>query len=104
MQAVKFMWGLFACNELLFRRFNRGENGECACCIGEAETPWHVVGECGDAQAAALRGKWADRMWAEVSAELARSRRGDESRWSERRSRRRHDERWSGYGGGHGES
>ena len=38
------------------------------------------MGECGDAQAAAVRGKWAERMWAEVSAELARSRHALDSR------------------------
>ena len=68
--AVKFMWGLFACNDLLHRRFGRGGDGCCSACPGERETAWHVIGACGDAQATALRKRWAERMWAEVSAEL----------------------------------
>ena len=37
MRAVKFMWGLFACNELLHRRFGMGD-GNCDHCQGEKET------------------------------------------------------------------
>ena len=32
-RAVKYMWGLFACNDLLHRRFGRGD-GMCDCCPG----------------------------------------------------------------------
>ena len=67
--AVKFMWGLFACGDLLHRRFGRGD-GRCDECPGEAETAWHVIGECGAGGAREMRHKWAERMWAEVSAEL----------------------------------
>ena len=69
--AVKFMWGLFACNDLLHRRFGRGDSGHCSSCTGETESAWHVIGECGEAQARELRSKWAERMWTEVSAELS---------------------------------
>jgi hypothetical protein len=49
---VKFVWGIFACNELLCERFGMTETPNCACC-GVVETPWHVVvvGECGHAKA-----------------------------------------------------
>jgi hypothetical protein len=47
---VKFMWGIFACNELLCERFGMVETPNCACC-GVVETSWHVVRECGHAKA-----------------------------------------------------
>jgi hypothetical protein len=53
---VKFMWGIFACNELLCERFGMVETPNCACC-GVVETPWHVVGECGHAERR-LRSGW----------------------------------------------
>ena len=40
-RGVKFMWGLFACNELLHRRFGRLDSPSCSCCTGTDETPWH---------------------------------------------------------------
>jgi hypothetical protein len=67
--AVKFMWGLFACGDLFHRRFGRGD-GRCGECPDEAETAWHVLGECGAGGAREMRHKWAERMWTEVSAEL----------------------------------
>ena len=60
-KAVKYMWALFACNDLLFRRFGVGDTGDCACCAGRRETAWHVVGACDDPKAAAVRVKWAGR-------------------------------------------
>ena len=42
---VKFMWGIYACNELLFKRFGMGESVRGGLC-GEVETPWHVIGVC----------------------------------------------------------
>jgi hypothetical protein len=53
-RGVKFMWGLFACNELLHRRFGSLDSSSCSCCTGTAETPWHVIGECNDADAVML--------------------------------------------------
>ena len=44
-RGVKFMWGLFARNELLHRRFGRLDSSSCSCCTGTDETPWHVIGE-----------------------------------------------------------
>jgi hypothetical protein len=38
-RGVKFMWGLFACNELLHRRFGRLDSSSCSCCTGTDETP-----------------------------------------------------------------
>ena len=66
MHAVKFMGGLFACNDLLHRRFGRGGDGCCSRCPGGRETAWHVIGACGDEKAVALRKQWAERMWKEV--------------------------------------
>ena len=63
---------MFACNDLLFRRFGVGDTGDCACCAGRRETAWHVVGACDDPKAAAVRVKWAERMWAEVQKEVMR--------------------------------
>jgi hypothetical protein len=40
---VKFMWGIFACNELLFKRLGMGELVKCDLCNG-IESPWHVIG------------------------------------------------------------
>jgi hypothetical protein len=68
---VKFMWGVFACNELLCERFGMVETPNCACC-GVVETPWHVVGECGHAKAVEIRVDWAKRMWELVQAEISR--------------------------------
>ena len=51
-RGVEFMWGLFACNELLHRRFGRPEawawlsmDRAPAGCSGADESPWHVIGE-----------------------------------------------------------
>ena len=68
--AVKYMWGLFACGDLFQRRFGRGD-GMCTECPGERESAWHVLGECEAGEARAMRRKWAERMWAEVSAEIS---------------------------------
>ena len=68
---VKFMWGIFACNELLCERFGMVESPMCACC-GVVETPWHVVGECGHAKVVEVRVDWAKRMWELVQAETSR--------------------------------
>jgi hypothetical protein len=68
---VKFMWGIFACNELLCERFGMVETRNCACC-GVVETPWHVVGECGYDKAVEIRVDWAKRMWELVQAETSR--------------------------------
>jgi hypothetical protein len=53
-RGVKFMWGLFACNELLHRRFGRLDSAPCSYCSGADETLWHVIGQCNDADAVAL--------------------------------------------------
>ena len=45
-KAVKYMWALFACNDLLFRRFGVGRSGDCEACHGRRETAWHVMGTC----------------------------------------------------------
>ena len=74
MRAVKYMWALFACNDLLFRRFGVGESGLCSHCAGRVENAWHVLGTCDDPQAVPLRRRWVDRMWAEVRKEVCRSR------------------------------
>jgi hypothetical protein len=58
-RGVKFMWGLFACNELLHRRFGRLDSSSCSCCTDTDETPWHVIGECNDAEAVDTRICWA---------------------------------------------
>jgi hypothetical protein len=55
------MWGIFACNELLCERFGVVETPNCAFC-GVVETPWHVVGECGQAKAVEIRVAWAKQM------------------------------------------
>jgi hypothetical protein len=71
-RGVKFVWGLFACNELLHRRFGRLDSSSCSCCTGTDETPWHVVGECNDADAVDTRRTcWADRMWDVLQKETA---------------------------------
>jgi hypothetical protein len=62
---VKFMWGIFACNEVLFKRFGMGESEKCSLCKGK-ETPWHVIGECPGERAVEIRTDWAKRMWALV--------------------------------------
>jgi hypothetical protein len=56
-RGVKFMWGLFACNELLHRRFGRLGSPSCSCCTrsGADESPWHMIGECNDVDAVAAR-------------------------------------------------
>ena len=46
-KAVKYMWALFACNDLLFRRFGVGRSGDCEVCHGRRETAWHVMGRYG---------------------------------------------------------
>ena len=61
-KAVKYMWALFACNDLLFRRFGVGRSGDCEVCHGRRETAWHVMGTCDDEQAARVRVRWAERM------------------------------------------
>jgi hypothetical protein len=70
-RGVKFMWGLFACNELLHRRFGRLDSSSCSCCTGTDETPWHVIGECNGAGAVDTRICWADRMWDVLQKETA---------------------------------
>ena len=87
--AVKFMWGLFACNELMFRRFKRGSSAECAVCPGETESAWHVMGTCGCEQAVALRRQWADRMWKEVSQEMTQGKNPLDRRVADAVARRR---------------
>jgi len=69
---VKFMWGIYACNELLFKRFGMGESVKCGLC-GEVETPWHVIGVCPGENAVSIRTIWADRMWKLVQAETTSS-------------------------------
>ena len=71
-KAVKYMWALFACNDLLFRRFGVGRSGDCEVCHGRRETAWHVMGTCDDEQAARVRVRWAERMWSEVQKEVMR--------------------------------
>ncbi len=71
-KAVKYMWALFACNDLLFRRFGVGRSGDCEACHGRRETAWHVMGTCDDPQAARVRARWAERMWSEVRKEVVR--------------------------------
>ena len=68
---MKFMWGIFACNELLCERFSMVETSRCTCC-GMVETLWHVVGECGHAKAVEIRVDWAKKMWELVQAETSR--------------------------------
>ena len=63
---------MHVCNDLLFRRFGVGDTRDCACCAGRRETAWHVVGACDGPKAAAVRVKWAERMWAEVQKEVMR--------------------------------
>jgi hypothetical protein len=53
--AAKFKWALCACNEIFHKRFERDETGECSVCTGNCETPWHVLGECADSKAVAVR-------------------------------------------------
>jgi hypothetical protein len=43
---VKVVWGIFAWNELLLKRFGMGESEKCSLCNDGIETPWHVIGEC----------------------------------------------------------
>ena len=62
-RGVKYMWGLFACNELLHRRFGMLESDSCSCCPNTIESPWHVIGECNDDVAVQARSEWGDRMW-----------------------------------------
>ena len=69
---VKFMWGIFACNELLFKRFGMGESDKCSMCKGK-ETPWHVIGECPGERAVEIRTDWAKRMWTLVQKETKNS-------------------------------
>ena len=71
-KAVKYMWALFACNDLLFRRFGVGRSGDGGVCHGRRETAWHVRGTCDDEQAARVRVRWAERMWSEVQKEVMR--------------------------------
>jgi hypothetical protein len=42
---VKFMRGIFACNEMLCGRFGMAETLNCACCARGSRNTWHVVGE-----------------------------------------------------------
>jgi hypothetical protein len=70
-RGVKFMWGLFACNELLHRRFGRLDSAPCSCCSGTDKTPWHVIGECNDVDDVAARTGWGDRMWDALQKEVA---------------------------------
>jgi hypothetical protein len=51
------MWGIFACNGLLFKRFGMGESDKCSLCAGK-ETPWHVIGECPGERAVEIRTDW----------------------------------------------
>jgi hypothetical protein len=64
---VKFMWGVFACNELLFKRFGMGESEKCDVCNG-IESPWYVIGEYPGKRAVEIRTDWADRMYVEARA------------------------------------
>jgi hypothetical protein len=64
------MWGIFACNELLFERFGMGESVKCDLCNGIASL-WHVIGECPGAKAVGIRTAWAvgrHRMYVETRA------------------------------------
>jgi hypothetical protein len=38
-RGVKYMWRLFACNELLHRRFGMLESASCSCCPNTIESP-----------------------------------------------------------------
>jgi hypothetical protein len=62
-RGAKYMWGLFACNELLHRRFGMLESDSCSCCPNTIESPWHVIGGCNDDVAVQARSEWGDRMW-----------------------------------------
>jgi hypothetical protein len=68
---VKFMCGIFACNELPHRRFGRLDSSSCSCCTGTDEAPWHVISECNDADPVDTRTCWADRMWDVLQKETA---------------------------------
>jgi hypothetical protein len=70
-RGVQFVWGLFACNELLHRRFSKLDSSSCSCCTGTDETPWHVIGECNYAGAVDTRTCWADQMWDVLQKETA---------------------------------
>jgi hypothetical protein len=65
------MWGLFACNELLYRRFGMLESASCSCCPNTIEPPWYVIGECNDDVAVQARSDWRDRMWEVLRNETA---------------------------------
>jgi hypothetical protein len=61
-RGAKYMWGLFACNELLHRRFGMLESDSCSCCPSTIESPWHVIGGCNDDVVVQARSEWRDRM------------------------------------------
>ena len=70
-RTVKYMWGLFACNDLLHRRFRRLESGDCAACgPGYTETPEHVVGACGEPEAVEVRGRFVSDMWSAIASAM----------------------------------
>ena len=64
----KFMWGVVACNELLFKRFGMGDSAKCGACNG-IESPWHAIGECPGKWAVKIRTDSADRTWKLVQEE-----------------------------------
>jgi hypothetical protein len=59
------MWGLFACNELLHRRFGRLDSSSRAPAVLAMMQlrGTHVIGECNDAGAVNARTLMGDRMW-----------------------------------------
>jgi hypothetical protein len=63
-RGVEFIWGLFACSELLHRRFGRLDSPSCSCCSGTDESPWHahMIGGCIGVGAVAARTGWADSI------------------------------------------
>jgi hypothetical protein len=57
-RGVKYMLGLFACNELLRQRFGMLDSASCSCCTNTTESPWYVIGECNDDDAVQARSAW----------------------------------------------
>ena len=65
------MWGLFACNDLLHRRFGKLSSGDCAACgAGHTEDPVHVIGTCGDLAAVDIRAKFVAKMWSALASAM----------------------------------
>ena len=70
-RTVKYMWGLFACNDLLHRRFGKLSSGDCtACGAGHTEDPVHVIGACGEPAAAEVRAKFVGDMWGVIAGAM----------------------------------